>query len=159
MAGKALSNQMTRTVRVNRIKLLETLKSNREQHIAVFNEAMDGYKELALAKVEDAFIGLDRRLANRKKEMIEHIQSFTAETASKFSDYFVILEQVVVNLKLPVSYAEAYDAAIDMAMFDTREELDLSGAEFQCFCRDVWDWTYEFSNTNATYTGLSKGGR
>ena len=152
MASKALSNQMTRTVRVNRFKLLETLKKNREQHLIVFNEAMAGYKELALAKVQEAFLGMEERLEKRKAEIVKKIEGFTAETASTFSDYFVVLEQVVVNLKLPVSYVDAYDAAIDMAEFDIREELELSGAEFQCFCRDVWDWTYEFAAVNSTYT-------
>lgn len=152
MASKALSNQMTRVVRVNRLKLLETLKTNRERHLTVFNEAMAGYKELALAKIEEAFVGLDTRLQSRKKAMIAKIEEFTPATADNFSDYFVIVEQVAVNLKLPVSYVDAYDAAIDMAAFDTREELDLSGAEFQCFCRDVWDWTYEFATVNSTYT-------
>lgn len=153
MAAKALNNQMTRTVRVNRLKLLETLKANRATHLAVFNEAMAGYKELALGKVRDAFVGLDARLQKRKDDIIAHIGTFAAETADNFADYFSILEAVTVHLKKPVSYVDAYDAAIDMAAFDTRDELDLSGAEFQCFCRDVWDWTYEFSAVNSTYTG------
>jgi hypothetical protein len=156
MAAKALNNQMTRIVRVNRLKLMETLKANRQKHLEVFNEAMAGYKELALGKVREAFVGLDARLARRKADIIAHVESFTAETADNFSDYFSILEAVTVHLKKPVSYVDAYDAAIDMAAFDTRDELDLSGAEFQCFCRDVWDWTYEFSAVNSTYTGKGR---
>jgi hypothetical protein len=156
MAAKALSNQMTRTVRVNRLHLLETLKKNRAQHLAAYNEAMAGYKELALQKVEEAFAGLYDRLQKRKRDIVDRIASFAPETAAGFSDYFVILEQVVVNLKLPVSYVDAYDAAIDMAAFDTRDELDLSGAEFQCFCRDVWDWTYEFTAVNSTYASKAR---
>lgn len=151
MAAKALNNQMTRTVRVNRIKLLETLKKNREKHLAVFNEAMDGYREQALAKVEEAFTGIEGRIQKRKDEIIKRLETFTPATASDFSDYFVILEQLAVKLTLPVSYVEAYDTAIDMATFDTREELELSGAEFQCFCRDVWDWSYDFSSTTTAY--------
>lgn len=152
MAAKALSHQMTRTVRVNRLKLLETLKANRQKHLEVFDAAMAGYKELALQKVEEAFAGLEARLEARKADMVARIQTFTPETADQFSDYLVILEQVAVDLKKPVSYVGAYDAAIDMADFDIRDDLDLSGAEFQCFCRDVWDWTYEFSAVNARYT-------
>lgn len=153
MAAKALSNQMSRIVKVNRQRLIETLTKNRESHIAAFNEAMSGYKALALSKIDEAFQGLDERLAKRKEEIVDRVNSFTAETADKFADYFVLLEQVALNLKVPTSYAEAYDAAIDMANFDTRDELELTGAEFQCFCRDVWDWSYEFSATNFTYTG------
>lgn len=152
MAAKALSHQMSRTVRVSRPKLIETLRENRKRHLAQFAEAMAGYKELALEKVREAFAGLDARLAKRREDVVRHIETFSPETADQFADYFVILEQVAVNLKRPVSYAEAYDAAIDMAEFDVRDELELSGAEFQCFCRDVWDWTYEFSAVNAVYT-------
>lgn len=152
MAAKALGHQMTRTVRVNRLRLIETLKANRDKHLAVYNEAMAGYKDLAQAKVREAFVGLEARLQTRKEELLAKLDAFTPATADNFSDYFVVLEQVAVNLKRPVSYAAAYDAAIDMAEFDTRDELELSGAEFQCFCRDEWDWKYEFSAVNAVYT-------
>ena len=152
MAAKALNNQMTRTVRVNRLKLLETLRKNREQHLKVFNEAMAGYKELALAKVNEAFNGLEGRLLQKKDEIVAKIGTFSSETADSFADYLVILDTVCVSLTVPVSYVAAYDTAIDMATFDTREELDLSGAEFQCFCRDVWDWSYEFTSISSTYT-------
>lgn len=151
MAAKALGHQMTRMVRVNRATLLETLKKNREKHLQEFDEAMAGYKDLALSKIHSAFSGLEDRLAKRKNEIESKIQSFTAETASTFNDYLVILEQVAINLKVPVSYVDAYDAAIDMAAFDTRDEPELSGAEFQCFCRDVWDWTHEFATTTTMY--------
>lgn len=154
MAAKALNNQMTRTVRVNRQHLLETLKKNREQHLKVFNEAMAGYKALALAlaKVNEAFNGLEGRLLQKKDEIVAKIGTFSAETADSFTDYLIILETVRVALTVPVSYVEAYNTAIDMADFDTREELDLSGAEFQCFCRDVWDWSYEFTSISSTYS-------
>lgn len=151
MAAKALGHQMTRMVRVNRETLLETLKKNREKHLTEFNEAMAGYRRLALDKVLTAFSGLSSRIESRRAEIVEKVSTFTAETASNFSDYLVILEQVAINLKVPVSYVDAYDAAIDMAAFDTRDELELSGAEFQCFCRDVWDWTHEFANTTTMY--------
>lgn len=156
MAAHALSNQMTRIVRVDRLKLIVTLQENRSGHVRAFHEAMAGYKAMALLKIEEAFRGLDARLADRKAAIIQQVESFTAETAGDFSNYFVLLEQVVVDLKVPVSYADAYDAAIDMAKFDTRSELDLSGAEFQCFCRDVWDWTNEFKSVNSNYARLRK---
>jgi len=156
MAAKALSNQMTRTVRVDRKKLIDVLKANREKHIAVFKEAMAGYKVAALAKIEEAFSGLDKRIAEQKSKIVEKISSFSPETASEFSNWLVLVEQVSVNLTVPVSYADAYDAAIDMAEFDTRDELELTGAEFQCFCRDVWDWTPEFTMANIRYTSAGK---
>jgi hypothetical protein len=151
MAHRALNNQMTRVVRVNRKQLVETLKTNRAKHVSEFKAAMAGYKAAALKKVDEAFGGLSDRLARRRTEVTDNINSFTPETADAFGDALVILNAVVVNLKVPVSYAEAYGAAIDMAEFDTRDELELSGAEFQCFCRDVWDWSDEFRTTSTLY--------
>lgn len=156
MASKALTQQMTRTVKVNRLRLLEVLKANREKHLAVFNEAMAGYKELALKKVEEAFAGLEDRLAKKKVEITARIESFTPETADEFSDWLTILEAVTVSLKKPVSYAGAYDAAVDMFDFEVRDEVELSGAELQCFIRDVWDWSYEFTTTNIAYTAKTR---
>jgi len=151
MAMKALGNQMSRVVRVNRQKLIETLTANRDKHVKEFNEAMNGYKDTAVKKVNEAFQNLGDRLEKRKNELLKDLNEFTPETSDKFSDVLTILQSVTVNMKVPVSYKEAYDAAIDMATFDTRDELELSGAEFQCFCRDVWDWSYEFSNSTALY--------
>lgn len=156
MAAKALNHQMTRMVKVDRLKLLETLTTNRAKHLADFNDAMDGYKEMAHGKIKEAFEGLEERLRERRKDMVKHVDSFTAATASKFQDYLVILEQVVVNLKVPVSYVDAYDVAIDMVQCDVRPELELSGAEFQCFHRDVWDWTHEFTHLNAVYSSKAR---
>jgi hypothetical protein len=147
---------MTRIVNVNRLLLVEKLKANREAHLKEFNEAMAGYKELALAKVDEAYQGLDAKLAKRRLEIIERINTFSAETADTFNDYFAVLDSMTAHLKVPKSYAEAYDAAIDMATFDTRDTLELSGAEFQCFCRDVWDWSAEVAATNTHYANFRK---
>lgn len=151
MAAKALGHQMNRVVHVDRKKLIETLKKNREKHIKVYEEAMDGYQEMATKKIEDAFVGLDKRIKENKKKALDKIVTFSKETSDKFSDYFLVLEGISIHMKVPVSFVEAYDTAIDMAEFDTRDTLELSGAEFQCFCRDVWDWTHEFSSVNTAY--------
>lgn len=155
MAAKALRNQMNRVVHVDRMKLIDTLKANRVKHVGQFNQAMAGYKAAATAKIAEAFDGLAGKLEKRKAELLETISTFTPETAESFADYLTILNAVTVNLKVPVSYAEAYDAAIDMATFDTRAELELSGAEFQCFCRDVWEWSDDFSITQALYAAAA----
>lgn len=151
MANQALRNQMTRTVRVSRTKLLETLRANRARHLQDYAEAMAGYKAMALAKVEETFAGIHARIDQQKGKIVAHIETFSHETADKFGDYLTILNGESISLKVPQSYADAYSAAIDMAEFDVREELELSGAEFQCFCRDVWDWSHEFEVTNSTY--------
>jgi len=155
MANRALSNQMNRTVVVDRLRLIETLKANRERHVLLFDEAMKGYVAQSLEKVEATFRNLDSQIAEQKSRIIAKINSFTADTADQFSDHLTILNGISVQLVVPKSYRDAYDAAIDMAEFDTRPELELSGAEFQCFVRDVWEWTAEFRTTGSRYGGMS----
>jgi hypothetical protein len=156
MAGKALAHQMTRAVRVNREKLVATLISNKEKHVREYGEAMAGYKEVALAKLEEAYAKTNSCMAKWKKELVDKIHTFSPETAEDFGNTLVLVHQIAVNMPVPKSYADAYDAAIDMFQFETREEVDLSGAEFQCFCRDVWDWSYEFEATAANYTNSGR---
>lgn len=153
MAQQALRNQMTRSVKVERLRLIETLKANRARHLTQYNEAMDGYKSMALERIEIAFSGIHKKIDARKEELIAKINTFSPETADQFSDNFIIFQGEHIPLEVPRSYIEAYDAAIDMFEFDVRPELELSGAEFQCFCRDVWDWSYEFTETLKTYVG------
>lgn len=152
MAHKALQHQMSRTVEVDRLELLRTLKENRLRHIEAYNEAMKGYKEMALAKVEEVFFGIYEKIDEAKAKIVKKLNTFSPETADKFSDRLIILQGEYIDLEVPRSFEEHYDAAIDMASFDVRDTLELSGAEFQCFCRDVWDWSYEFSNSVSNYT-------
>lgn len=151
MASKALQNQMTRSVIVNRQKLIDILIKNKTKHVKEYEEAMAGYKETAIAKVNETFANLNEKLEKRKNELLEDLNNFSSENSGDYGDYLSILQAVTVQMKVPVSYEDAYNAAIDMATLDTRDELELTGAEFQCFCRDVWDWTYEFAASTALY--------
>lgn len=154
MANQALRNQMNRVVRVARSKTLDLLKANREKHLQQYSEALNGYKGEALAKVNDEFSKLDGCIAEQKQKILSKVESFTPETVGEFSDAFTVYQGVVIHLEVPKCFVEAYDTAIAIFEQDVRDELDLSGAEFQCFCRDVWEWQEEF--TMSTHKYLSK---
>lgn len=153
MAMKALNHQMTRTVRVSTTKLVETLKANREKHLNEFNAAVAGYKQVALGKLQEAAKDVHKRVDEQIGNVIDKINSFSEATMDEFYDHLTLIEAVTVNLTVPKSFVDAYDTAIAMFEFETRAEVELSGAEFQCFCRDVWDWSYQFSTSNSTYLG------
>lgn len=124
----ALQDQSERVVQVARTKLLEALRANREKHVREYNEAVAGYKALALERLDKAHREVSRQ------------------------DRLVLVEQVCVNLRVPRNFADKYDAAIDMAEWDVRETLELTHAEFQCFVRDVWEWTDEFIGISKLYS-------
>ena len=54
MARQARQAQLDREIEVDRKKLIDALKANRERHIAQYNEAVEGYRDAALATLSKA---------------------------------------------------------------------------------------------------------
>lgn len=151
MAMQAKADQQKRIIEVNRAKLVETLKSNREKHVKEYKEALEGYKTLALEKLqkgyEDAKVKLEKNLIRGR----ESLQEFNPDNPENTSDYLTLVDAIQITLKVPQNYSDEYDAAIDMANWDVRETLELSHAEFTCFVRDEWDWSRDFFATSSMY--------
>lgn len=154
MAGIARMDQEKRTVEVNRVKLIETLESNRVKHVADYEEAMAGYKSVLLSKIESAFEDTKKQMQESYDEMKSRIAAFTDADIAKQQDHFCLVESVYCELKVPRSYAKEYDAAIDMAKWDVRETLELTHAEFTCFVRDQWDWKSGFEAVSMMYKAM-----
>ncbi len=152
MANLAREDQQKRTVEVNRLKLVETLKANREAHNQNYLEAVEGYKALALEKLQDGYeaakVKLDKNLDRGKLAL----EQFDPSSPKDSADWLVLVEGINVELRVPRNFSKEYDAAIDMASWDVRETLELTHAEFQCFVRDQWDWTTDFIRTTAIYS-------
>ena len=151
MAQMAQQDLRNRKVEVNRLKLIETLKSNKDKHVKEYEDAKAGYKSALLTKldaaVEDARKSIEKQYTKRKEE----IGAITDEDIENQQDYVQLLPAVTVQMKVPRSYAKEYDAAIDIATWDVRDTLELSNAEFTCFVRDEWDWKGEFTATSKMY--------
>lgn len=151
MAAMARMDQEKRTVEVDRIKLIATLESNREKHLAEYKEAMEGYKSTLLTKIEEAYVDAKKQIKNEYDRIKAKVGKLTDEDIARQRDSVVLLDGIVVEMKVPRSYVKEYDAAIDMARWDVRETLDLTHAEFTCFVRDQWDWKSGFEAVSMMY--------
>lgn len=151
MANFAIENQQKRTVHVDRKQLLTTLIENREKHIEDYKAAVDGYRELAKEKLKVAHEKAKSKLDENLRSGIATLDEFDPSNPRKSDDYLTLVEGVRVELKVPRNFSAEYDAAIDMATWDTRPIFELTHAEFQCFVRDIWDWSYDFAFTNMVY--------
>lgn len=147
----ALRDQEKRTVEVNRFRLLTTLSTNKEKHVAEYEEAMAGYKAVLLEKLEESFADAKNKLEEKHAKIKAKIEKFTDSDISKQHDTFLLVEQVTVEMKVPRSFEKDYDAAIDMAHWDVRDTLELTHAEFNCFVRDQWDWKSGFEAVSTMY--------
>lgn len=151
MARLALAEQAKRDVHVSREKLLATLKSNREKHIKDYEEAMAGYKEQAMASLEKAVEAARSGIEKNYLEAKRKIEAFDPNDAGTNIDYMVLVKEACLRLPLPVCYSKAYDSAIATTEWDEREVLELTHAQFECFVRDIWDWSEEFVGVTSIY--------
>lgn len=151
MANTAIKDQNTRTVIVNREDLFVTLVQNRSQHIKNYEEALKNYKQELLEKVTKSFEKAEKDLSIRKQELLNRVANLTDEEVKEQDDYVVIINQVVVDMESPKCFSNEYETAIDMVKWDTRDKLELTTAEFNCFVRDKWSWSNTFEMTSMKY--------
>lgn len=113
-----------RTVKVNSDRLLETLKENRDKHIAAYNEAMVGFRE-------DAIAAMEKNLNDAKMggELLLYIH----------------------DIIKPVSYEDSYDTIIKMLEFSSESVVELTMQEFSQYVEDKWTWKQSFAETAAIY--------
>lgn len=111
------------TVVVKKDKLMESLTQNRAAHRAIFDEALEGYRDRAV------------ELLN------EHI-----ERISKGK-----IERVMVVLPQPEDHTDDYDRAILTLEWTVFDEVALTINEFDMYVRDNWRWKEEFVGTTSLY--------
>lgn len=138
---------------VDRSKLTQKLLSNKVKHIQRYEEAMAGYKDELRGKIEAAFKKAQEELPNRLSSILEKIDGLDEEGIRKQRDSFTVADAIYVEMPVPRLHADAYDAAIDMAHWDTRDTIELNNSEFQKFIRDKWDWSNQFHEVTGSYIG------
>jgi len=123
---QGMMNQMRglKTVLVDKEQLIITVRENRDEHRARFDEAMVGYKAKAI------------ELLN------EHIERIKANAP----------EMVSVHLPMPSDHSDEYDRVIQMLIWSQDDQLELSDIEFSEYVMDEWGWKQEWTASNAMYS-------
>lgn len=143
-----MASSSERTTVVNTKDLLETLKKNRENHIKEYDEAVEGYLETAREKLGEQH--------NNAKNEVEKAFLRTKEELSRFDpdkaqDTIVFCRAITFTLTAPKNFVDAYDQAIQMMTWETRETVELNTTEFRCFVMNKWDWMEEFKTVSEMY--------
>lgn len=112
-------------VKIKKSELLETLRKNRQEHRAIFEEAQVGYRAEAIKL-------LDKALQDAK----------AGRTIITF-----------VKLNSPIDQTKDYDRAIKMIEMSVDENIEISEADFANYVLDDWHWKQNFMTTNAFYCG------
>ncbi len=123
-----------RDVKVSKNTLLSKVITNREKHIAAYDEAIAGYKEAALLAIEDAVGKLRRSIDDLKLGEV------------------ITLAAVRFSLPVPENHEKDYDQVIAMLEMSVDDVLTIKSDEFACFVMDDWDWKEVFAATNKSYS-------
>ena len=118
-----------KNVIVEKKKLLEALKENREKHQKDYDEALENWAGTARIQLADELDDLKN----------------CPEDASLFFD-----------LPKPESYVKDYDRAIAMVEMDVRDTLEMSEMDFRQFVLDEWGWKESFDNITKVYNSRMK---
>lgn len=102
--------------------LKEKLKANRDEHIKMYSEAVDGFKDAARRALEGAL-----RHCNGKQNLF-------------------------LNMPAPQNCTSVYDTVIGMLEMNTEEKIELSATEYRQLVEDKWDWTDSWLLQNARYS-------
>ena len=113
-----------RTVTVNKAKLIETVKENREAHRDIFLEAQKGYRKQAIELLDESL-----RCARNGKKF-----------------------KMMFSLPAPVDQTEEYDKALKMLEWSVDDNIELGEQAFRQYVLDDWSWSMAFSTTNSRYT-------
>lgn len=113
-------------VSIKKDKLLEVLRTNREKHHALYEEAVQEYK-----------ISLEKEL----KKYLKKVQEQTKGVI-----------RVYISLPVPEEHLDDYDHVIEMILLDTRDVFILSEGEAKTYLGNKWGWMNSFASNTMSYS-------
>lgn len=152
MARQALQDRENRTVVIERTRLLAQLRSNLEEHLGNYRMAVSGYKAQLQMKLEDTILKARQTLEKSYEKQLRKLETLDEADIHRQDEYIRVMDAVFIEMPVPRSHAAEYEAVIAMVEWDTREELELTMPEFECFIRDNWDWQHDFRKVTEFYS-------
>lgn len=115
-----------RNVKIEKSRLLETIKDNLEKHIELYNESVEDYKALVL------------------KIYTNNLKIAKTGNLDKFSE---MKNRPVA----PESHEAEYKRAIKMLEFEVDEIVEIDETTFNQLVLDEWSWKENFVSSSAFY--------
>ena len=108
-------------------ELVEIVQKNRDQHRAIFEEAVEGYRKQAVEQLEAHIVRIKRGE----------------------------LMHVAVSLYRPEDHTRDYDRLLKMLHMTRQAEIELSEGQFAEYVLDDWSWKRQFLTSNRMYSPLA----
>lgn len=143
-----------RVFKVKRSDLVQKLQDNREKHLKDYEEARTAYRNQLLEKVEKAHESAKTKLENTFTALKARYEKASEEELLQNNETIELVSAQTIRMRVPKSYVAAYDTAITAFTWETREEVELTGAELACYIEDKWEWSDDFSGVVRMYKSL-----
>jgi hypothetical protein len=126
-----------KTVVVDRSRLASTLANNLETHQREYLEARSGYESKRLELI--------RKLSDVSLAAYKNNTEATRKAVHEAYNEFAQLEK-------PVDHSDEYKQAIRLMEWETRDKIELSINDFECYVEDNWQWKHQFKAAHANYS-------
>lgn len=113
-------------IKMKRLELLEIVKTNKEKHIAEYNESVEDYKKLVL----------QINTANLKLAKTNDLEQF---------------KRIKATPSKPETYEDSYKRAIRMLELSIEDVIEVEEDVFNQLVLDEWNWKRAFTATSALY--------
>jgi hypothetical protein len=127
-----------KTVQVEKGRLLKTLHQNLGKHRVEYLTAVQGYHEKVDALIKKLAATAAHATPDRRGPGLDAIHEVHSE---------------LMHLDRPSNHSDSYEQAIALMEWETRETVELSINDFECYVRDNWTWMTSFKNTVSNYSG------
>jgi hypothetical protein len=111
------------SITVDKEKLIETIKRNRDSHRDQFLVAQERFREEVIRL-------LDERLA-------------AARDGKKVD--------LAIRLPEPEDFTSYYDTALNMLEWEEADEVELDQTDFERYVENKWEWAGRWAGTTANY--------
>ena len=112
-----------RTVTVTKDDFLTRVRENRDNHRAVFEEALEGYRQ------------------RRMLELVHRVRDL--KRGGVINQY--------IGLPEPEDHTDDYDRILTMVEMSINDTVELSENEFAMYVMDQWQWKQSFTNSTDRY--------
>jgi len=114
-------------IEVDKGKLLNIMRRNRDAHHAIVLEAQAGFREKVIERLDEML-----KMAAEGKKI-----------------------DINVGLRMPEDHTEEYDTIIGMLELDIHDTVELDMSQYKPWVQDEWGWQRSFTTTNAYYSATA----
>jgi hypothetical protein len=153
------------TIEIEKNKLLQVIKENKDKHVKEYKDACKAYEAAKLAYAQDFWSQMSENFGLYRKKMEEKLEA-VAELVLKarnnhqedkkidlagIDSYlnFNYQPQVKLVATEPISHEKEYNEAIRNLELTTAEFIYLDQTDFRRYILDEWDWKVQFNYNNS----------